>query len=225
MIDPILFPLHYVKTIGGAVFFSTDIQEGLNGFEVRSANWQDSRRRFNASPGIKNQEHVRLVRAFHMACMGAEIGFLLRDWSDYSVTETQDFILNGGVATTAYEQGVSQAVGAPTLTATVFQLQKLYHNGYRPHRRTIRRPQSGTVTLYNPSTFALIGSGYSIDYDTGLVTFDVAPGFAPNWRGNFYVPVRFESDEVEWSLFRFNASTKKGVGEHPDVVLVEDREI
>lgn len=218
MIDPWVFPLNNVKAIGGAVMFSTDVKEGRSGYEVRAARWQDSRRRFNATPGIRTLDHFRLVRTFHYACMGREIGFLLRDWSDYTVTNTQDLITGGGGA---YEQGVSEAVGAST---TVFQLQKLYSNGYRQHRRKVTRPQAGTVTLHNPSTHATITSGYTIDYNTGRATFTSAPGFAPNWAGSLYCPARFLDDEIEWDLFKFNSTTKKGLGDFPDVILIEDRE-
>lgn len=216
-VDPVVFPLNNVQRIGGGALFRTDIQEGRSGVEVRSALWQDSRHRFNATPGIKTLDHLRIVRAFHYACNGAEIAFLLRDWSDYEVTHAQSLIPGGSGA---FERGVSQAVTGST---TVFQLQKLYSNGYREHRRTIKRPQGGTVTLHEADG-TLITSGYSIDYATGKATFS-APRTAPYWNGQFYVAVRFESDEINWDLIRYSISSKKGVGEMPEIGLIEDREL
>ena len=218
MIDPVVFPLNNVQRIGGSVMFSTDVQEGLSGFEVRSANWEDSRHRFNATPGIRTLEHLRLVRAFHYACNGMEIGFLLRDWSDYEATQTASMITDGGGA---FERGVTQEV--PDSSGFVFQMQKLYSNGYREHRRTIRRPQSGTVTVYN-SSGVLMTSGYSVNYTTGRITLDVEDD-PPYWAGSFYVPVRFESDAIDWELIRYSLTSKKGLNETPEVTLIEEREL
>jgi uncharacterized protein (TIGR02217 family) len=215
-VDPVVFPLNNVQKIGGGVQFSTDIQEGTSGVEVRTPLWQDSRHTFDCTPGIRTLDHVRLVRAFFYACNGPEISFLLTDWSDYSVIHTQDVIPNSGGC---FEQGVAESYGGST---TVFQLQKLYSNSYRTHARKITRPQSGTVLIYDSN--ALVTSGYSIDYTTGLVTFTSPPAAAPTWDGNFYVPVRFKDDEVDWELFKLAVSTKKALGEQPELLLIEDRE-
>lgn len=214
MIDPVEFPL-VGKRFSGATRWQTDVQEGLNGTEVRNADWQDSLRRFDISPGVKTLTDQQLVEAWHMACQGAAIGFLMRDWKDYKVTQAQLSLGSG-----AYSQGVMSAVGGST---TVFQLEKLYSNGYRARRRKITRPAAGSVTLYDASN-NLIAGGYTLDTVTGRVTFAVPPGFVPTWTGNFFVPSRFESDEIEWDVIQFALASGKGHGEMPQIVIVEVRE-
>jgi uncharacterized protein (TIGR02217 family) len=217
MIDPVVFPFP-TKRLAGVTRWQTDIQQGVNGNEVRNADWQDALRRFDARFGVTRAPDQRALEAWHFVCQGAAIGFLLRDEKDYQVTETN---LYG--AHNTWTQGHMQPVGAPSETATVFQLVKTYNNGYRQRYRTITRPQAGTVQIYNTS-FLLQGGGYSVDYTKGRVTFTAPPGANWYWRGNFYVPCRFEADEIPWDLIRYKLSTGAGVGELPEIGIVEVRE-
>ncbi len=213
-IDPVAFPLTG-KRVAGVTRWSTHIQDGLNGDEVRNANWQDSLRRFNVSPGIKTLDDQAMVEAWFLVCQGPLIGFLMRDTKDYKAKHTQTALTNG-----AARQGVMSALDTTNMR---FQLEQLYTNGYRSHRRRITRPQAGTVTLYNASN-ALIGSGYSIDTVTGIVTTATAYPTPPMWDGNFYVPVRFESDEIPWDVIRYKVESGAGYGEMPEINLIEIRE-
>ena len=217
VVDPIEFPLNGVRRVSGSVLFSTDVQDGVSGEEVRAATWQDSLREFDARQGIRTLEDVRLVRSFFYACMGREIGFLLRDWSDYEATHSESAIAGGAGA---YERGHSSPVGG---SDTVFQLEKIYHNGYRPHRRKITRPKAGTVTLHD-SAGDPIASGYTVDYLTGKATFTSPQAAAPHWAGQFLCPVRFVEDELPWDVIKYAVATKRGMGEMPNVLLIEVRE-
>lgn len=213
-IDPVEFPL-IAKRISGATRWSTDISEGLNGDEVRNPNWQDSLRRFNAAYGVKTLLDQAILENWHMVCLGPAIGFLLRDWKDYKATHEATSYGSG-----ATRQGVTAAVTGNT----VFQLQQIYSNGYRTHRRKITRPQSGTITLYDNPGQTLIGSGYTIDYTTGLVTFGSAQTNPPFWNGQFYTPVRFQDDEVPWDIMMLRLTSGAGHGELPEVIMLEVRE-
>jgi uncharacterized protein (TIGR02217 family) len=214
MIDPVVFPFP-TKRLAGATRWQTDIQQGVNGTEVRNADWQDALRRFDARFGITRADDQAALEAWHFVCQGAAIGFLIRDEKDYKATQAA---LAGARGTST--QGVCSAVSGST---TVFQMEKLYSNGYRSRRRKITRPQSGTVQLYDASNL-LVGSGYTIDYTTGKITYSVAPGYVPTWTGQFYVPARFELDEIPWDLIRYKISTGAGVGELPEIGIVEVRE-
>lgn len=216
MIDPVEFPL-IAKRLSGATLWSTDIQDGLNGDEVRNANWQDSLRRFNAAYGIRSLADQAVLENWHIVCLGPAIGFLLKDWKDFQATHTATSFGNN-----ATRRGLSTCTNAPT--NTVFQLEQVYSNGYRTHRRKITRPKSGTVVLYEPDTSNVIGSGYSIDYATGLVTFTGARGTAPDWDGDFYVPVRFQDDEIPWDIIMRKLADGAGYGDLPEVIMVEVRE-
>ncbi len=214
-VDSIEFPL-IGKKLSGATIWQTSRQRGTNGEEVRNADWQDPLHRFNIAPGIKTIADQQMVETFHLACQGSAIGFLMRDYKDYTATHTATSLPAG-----CTQRGHVSSVGGST---TVFQLEKRYFNGARTYTRRITRPQSGTVQLYDAS-LNLIASGYTINYTTGEVTFAVAPAQPPAyWTGQFYVPVVFESDEIEWDLVLFRLSNKSGHGEMPDIILMEERE-
>jgi uncharacterized protein (TIGR02217 family) len=213
-VEPVLFPLS-AKKISGATRTSTNFQKGLNGLEVRSANWEDALRRFDISPGIKTTADQQVAETFFLACIGPVIGFLLRDVKDYTATHTATTLATG-----VTQRGTTSAVDD---THKVFQLFKDYSIGTRSARRIITRPESGTVTLYD-GTGTLISSGYTIDYTTGKVTFTSTRPVAPTWSGNFYVPVHFQDDEIPWDIIKLNVASGKGHGDMPQVVLVEERE-
>lgn len=215
MIDPVEFPL-IAKRLSGATLWSTDIQDGLNGDEVRNPNWQDSLRRFNAAYGIKTLDDQAVLENWHIVCLGPAIGFLLRDWKDYKATHAAT-----SFGSNAWRRGCVSVTNSPT--NTIFQLEQWYSNGYRIHKRKITRPQSGTVVLYESDTTNVIGGGYSIDYTTGLVTFSVGRATF-DWDGQFYVPARFQDDEIPWDIMMQKIATGSGFGELPEVIMCEIRE-
>src|SRR5437588_239150 len=137
MVDAIVFPL-VGKKFSGATLTSTSFQRGLNGKEVRNANWQDTLRRFDITPGIKSLTDQAIVETFFIACNGPAIAFLLRDRKDYKVSHNAVSLASG-----ITQQGVTTAV----TSNTVYQLQKSYSTGVRTAKRNITRPESGTVVL------------------------------------------------------------------------------
>jgi uncharacterized protein (TIGR02217 family) len=215
MIDPVVFPLQ-CRRLSGATSWRTHIQDGRSGHEVRNAEWQDSLRRFDCGPSVKTLTEQAVVENWHMACNGAAIGFLLRDLKDYQATHVATMYTGG-----SSRQGVMTCLNPGT--DTLFRLELAYSNGYRTHRRRITRPQAGTVVLYDGDGF-VIGNGYELDTTTGLVEFDNEQTVAPTWDGNFYVPVRFESDDNPFDIIRIKNSSGTGVGEVPEIVLLEVRE-
>ena len=84
------------------------------------------------------------------------------------------------------------------LSAGVYQLVKTYGTdktagatGY-PYRK-IKKPVAGTVVVAKNGVS--LGSGWSVDYTTGLLTIgpDPAEGDAITWGGEFDIPVRFNT--------------------------------
>ena len=118
-----------------------------------------------------------------MARQGRYRGFRFKDWADYSSAI-------GDVQT-------RHATAA--VTATTFQLQKLYTSGVVTYTRKISKPVASTVHLYHPDTGIEIAPAgtWSVDTTTGVCTFLSAPGYVPNATFEFDVPVRFDTDEMQ----------------------------
>ena len=213
MIYPVEFPLQ-AKRLSGATLFSTAVQRGRNGMEVRSGEWKHSLRRFDAALGIKTLTDQAALETFHMACDGALYGFLMKDWKDYKAT--RDLV--------TYAPGITQRGTVLQLTPTVFQLQKEYSHSARTHKRIITRPKAGTVFLYDIS-LSLIGAGYVLDDTTGQATFALAPGAPPKyWAGEFFCPARFEEDSIPWDIIKRKVEDGAGYGELPQIIISEVRD-
>ncbi len=91
---------------------------------------------------------------------------------------------------------MGQTLGTGNGSLTTFQLVKNYTSGAYSYSREIKKPVSGTVKIYLNAV--LQGSGYSVDYTTGVVTFTAAPGAGVIVSSDFDfdVPVRFDTDTL-----------------------------
>lgn len=168
------FPPKIAYGASGGPEFSTSITTTQAGFEQRNINWLKSRGRWDVSTGIKNKADMDAVIAFFRARFGKAYGFRFKDWSDY--------------------QAVGQNIGTGDNVLTAFQLTKTYVSGSNIYVREIKKPVTSTVTIYLNSVLQV--SGYTIDHDTGIVTFSVAPGVGVLVTADydFDVPVRFDTD-------------------------------
>jgi len=76
---------------------------------------------------------------------------------------------------------------------TVFELVRVYDSGGFTEARRITRPRNPIRVYLNG---ALQATGFTVDYNAGRITFTVPPGngIAVGWSGEFFVPVRFDTD-------------------------------
>lgn len=150
-----------------------DIVTTDGGWEVRNARASQSLREFDVSfPTSRRNAAVFLaVVALYKAARGLLHSFRFRDWADYQLTAEP--IGTGDGATTAFQITQSWTVDGETVS------------------RDITRPVSAMQVYKNG---VLQGSGYAIDYDTGVLTFSVAPaiGVVVSVTGEFDIPVRFD---------------------------------
>lgn len=172
----IQFPPKIAYGASGGPEFNTSIVTTFAGFEQRNINWQKSRGRWDVSTGIKNKADMDTVIAFFRARFGKAHGFRFKDWSDY--------------------QAVGQGLGTGNGSLTAFQLVKTYTSGAGSYTREIKKPVSGTVKIYLNAV--LQSSGYSVDHNTGIVTFSSAPagGVVVSADFDFDVPSRFDTDQI-----------------------------
>lgn len=178
-------------TQGGPTYY-TRVVSLLNGRTRRNQEWSLPKYRFTVLyNNLDPADHVAVLNAFH-ACGGAAIGFRLKDWSDYTGTQTL----------------TASATGSPETA----QLAKTYTFGATTRTRTIKKPVAGTVVISGAVTS-------SVDTTTGIVSFTGTLGQPVTCTYEFDVPVRFESDDLQFSIDNKGAA---GFYLTANVNLIED---
>jgi len=156
---------------------STAIVETFSGTEIRSINWVYPLLKFNiGQKGCLNQE-LEYFLAFHAARKGAYEGFRFKDWADYE--------FNTVITLNANKQA---------------QLFKQYSVAESSVKRSLSKIVIGTVLVFINNV--AVTQGWSLNYNTGVITFDAIPTGTIRVSGEFDVPVRFESDKIN---LRFQA--------------------
>ncbi len=204
--DETLLPLRVGFGSGGGPAFSTEIITVEGGYERRTQNWSQARRRFDAATALRSPADIATLLAFFHARAGRARGFRLRDWSDYSSA-------SDGMSTPAF---TNQTIGTGNAVLTTFQLIKTYSSGGVNHVRDIRKPVSGSVIIGVNGVQQM--SGWSVNTVTGIVTFTAAPASGATITAGyqFDVPVRFDTDRLDLSTDDFTAL-------HGQVPIIEVR--
>jgi len=186
----------------------TEIVALANGFEERNSPWADSRRRYDAGVGMRALDDIETLIAFFEARHGQLYGFRWKDWTDFK-----------SCAPSKEVTFLDQQIGSGDGETTAFQLIKAYKSGVSGYQRRISKPVEGSVLLAVADDQLFETVHFSVDYETGFVTFDDPPDAgAEIYAGfEFDVPVRFDTDRLEMSMQRFSA------GEIPNVPVVEVR--
>ena len=171
--------------------FQTRIQRAASGRELRALDypyplWQFALvydfLRDNPAAGY---DELRTLLGFFMLCQGAFGPFLFQDPSDCQVTGQQIGI--GNASTTVFQ--LQRAMGA-TLPGGGFLEPIVAPN-------VVHTIYLDGIT-YNPAA-------YSVDPDTGLVTFDTAPGSGLIITADFtyYFRCRFIDDKYDFENFMY----------------------
>jgi len=186
----------------------TEIVTLANGFEERNTPWAHSRRRYDAGVGLRSLDDVAVLIAFFEARAGQLHGFRWKDWSDFRSCLPS--------ATPAPED---QLVGIGDGVAAVFRLQKTYVSGLQSYARPILKPVAGTVVVALAGDPKVEGLEFTLDAETGEITFAVPPDLGVRITAGFEfdVPVRFDTDAIQTSVASFQA------GDVPTVPVLEIR--
>ena len=187
--DEVRFPDNISRGARGGPERRTRIVELASGREERNSPWAGSRRRYDASYGVRRADDLASVIAFYEARMARLRGFRWKDWADY-----KSCLPSAAVGST------DQLIGQGDGTATAFQLSKTYSSGLQSYVRTINKPVAGTVLIAVGGVVQ--SSGWSVDTTTGVITFAVAPANGASITAGFEfdVPVRFDSDLMDVTL-------------------------
>jgi TIGR02217 family protein len=176
----------------GGPSFNTTVFEATSGYEQRNVNWSQARCVYDVSQGIRDKADMEEILEFFYAMRGKATGFRFKDWSDYQLTQ--------------------ELIGTGDGTAVAFQIKKTYSaNGSAPYVRDIRKIVTpGTdvpFAVYVNGALKTLTTDYTIDLNTGIITFTTAPANAATIQVTcqFDVPVRFDTDvmsitEEAWNL-------------------------
>lgn len=171
-----------------------------NGFESINVIWSRTLRQFEIGTVPMLVGAWQAIEALHEITEGGAFGFLMKDPKDSEVV--------GGVMT--------------ALGGGVYQMYKRYTDAGsgRTKDRIITRPRALGLTVTNNGAPA----SYTLDATTGRVTIAGAPAAAGlAWSGQFYLPVHFLEDSIDWDLIAPGAASQRLLS-GPSVVLQEIRE-
>lgn len=210
----IQFPTNLSYGSSGGPGFKTDIIVTDSGAEQRVSKWAAPRRRYNAAYSIKTYSDLFAVQKFYIGRLGAANGFRFKDFMDMS-SAANSFDTSIGGDAVDYDD---VQIGIGNSTTTTFQLIKTYVSGLQTRTRTINKPVTGTVRIgVNGSE---VVSGWTVNTETGVITFTVPPtsGHVITAGFEFDVPVRFEKELDD--LLSINIEDF-GSGNVPDIPLIE----
>lgn len=202
------FPTDISAGSGGGPQRLTDIVSLRSGFEERNTIWANSRRKYDASLGIRNIDMLYTTLEFFEGRRGSLHGFRWKDWSDYKSKSPR--------SVPAFND---QQIGIGNGVNTVFQLQKVYSAVNNPWTRIIQKPVSGTVLVGRNGVQQTITTHFTVDVTTGIVTFITPPGNGQVITAGFEfdVPVRFDTDFLNINLEIFES------GNLPQIDIMEIR--
>lgn len=190
-----------------------------SGHEIRTARYNTPRWRGDARQGIKRLEQLQEVTTFYRARNGPANGFRYKDFRDFATNLAGETWTPVGKATPVSELDV--VLGTGDGSKTQFQLRKVYSSGGVDSVRNLTKIVSGTVKVALNGTLQTEGTHYSVNYNTGIITFNTAPGVGVEVTAGceFDVPVRF-GDEID---FEGLLASVEGfdMGSIPSVPLVE----
>lgn len=168
---------------GGPGYF-TNIIELDSGIEERVARRSRARRRYDVSYGIRRYSQLASLVSFYIGRKGPASGFRYKDWSDFTTN-------SDGQSAQAF---TDQTIGTGDGTTKVFQMVKRYQSGSQTEVRNLTKLVASSLLIGVNGT--LQTSGWTVDDDTGLITFTTAPTSGHTITGGcqFDVPVRFGSE-------------------------------
>lgn len=162
----------------GGPTFSTDVFEGTTGLEQRASKWSTARHSYDVSFGIRTRTDMDTIRTHFGLTRGRATAFRFKDWNDYQI--------------------VSGSIGTGDGVTTVFDIVKVYTTGAYTYTRRILKIVASTVSVRVNSVLKTEGVDYTVDYNTGEVTFTAAPTSTHpiTITCEFDVPVRFDMDNI-----------------------------
>jgi uncharacterized protein (TIGR02217 family) len=189
------FPLRMARGAVGGPERATEIFQLGDGREARNSALAGSRRRWEIGSAIRSLDELALVTAFFEARRGRLYAFRFRDPADFK-----------SCPPSATPSPQDQVIGMGDGTKTVFQLSKTYGDVAGSYQRPITKPVAASVRVAK-GTIEVGSNGFSLDANTGVVTFASAPANGVEVRAGFVfdTPARFDADRLDVALDAFDA--------------------
>ena len=198
----------------GGPRFNTDIVVTDSGHEERVSRWQTPRWSWEVSRNLASKINTHELQEFWLTCAGAAYGFRFKDWLDFSSNA------NDGSSTPT---DTDQIIGTADGSETQFQLVKNYTFGSTTYQRVITHPVSGSVVIAvggSPVT-----TGWTVDTETGVVTFSVAPSSGYVTAGYLFdVPARFAPSDEQLQL-RIDAYDAHTLLDMPIIEVIDEGDV
>jgi uncharacterized protein (TIGR02217 family) len=158
--------------------------------------------RYDVASGVKSLDDCHeLVRFFNVMQVNDAVVLFL---------DKTDFKSCAPLQTAAFGDSV---IGVGDGVTTVFQVKKRYSAGGLNYDRKITRLIAGTVKSGVNGVEKAIGTDWTVNINTGLLTYAVAPpnGHQVTAGFHFYVPVDFVDSSLDWVLDKFKSGTLDGI--------------
>jgi uncharacterized protein (TIGR02217 family) len=183
------FPTSVSLGSTGGPMWQTEIVEKVSGHEERNTPWAMPRYRYDAKYGIRRPADIYEVLKIYQVARGRLRGFRFKDHGDFKSRGPTE------VAT-----ALDQSLGAGDGTTITFPLFKRYAFASQSFDRRISKPVAGKILV---AAGGVATTAFTLDAVAGTVTFASAPGnsVALTWGGEFDVPVRFDSDNLDITLW------------------------
>lgn len=193
------FPTRISYGSQGGPGFNTFVNVLGSGSDERIPRWATPKHAYNVVNGIKSWDDYAELRRFYLARHGVANGFRFFDWMDHTSAAN-------GTDAPAFDD---QVIGVGDGATTQFQLRKTYQDGSESRTRVITKPIHGetiegsgfgaadlTFNVLIGVNGSAVGSGWSVDTTTGIVTFSVAPSSGHDVTAGFGfdVPVFFGTE-------------------------------
>jgi uncharacterized protein (TIGR02217 family) len=196
------------------------VAHGETGYMTINAVSSQSTRDYEFGTVPLRIEDWQTVQSFYEITLAGTYGFLVEDPADAIVT--------AGTSAVSYEPAIYHPEGGGYYTGiTHYQLQRRYVDpvSARYSDRPITRPRATGFALYR-SGVLVSPSTYTLDATTGritMATMTLADAATLTWSGHFYVPVHFQSDDLDWDLVIAGGYDQRFLA-GPSVILQEIRE-
>lgn len=163
----------------GGPGYQTDIVVVNSGFESRNVNWAQSRCRWDVGHRGRAPADTMTLISFFKEMKGRAHGFRFKDWSDYTATISNTTMT--------------------LISGTTYQLARAY-DAALTEVRPITKPRSGIVVYKNGVD---VTADTTISTTAGTVTWNTAAptgGDVLKWSGEFDVPARFDTDQMQMEI-------------------------
>lgn len=204
--DNAVFPLE-LSALGIQTAWSTTVVELGGGNEQRNINFGDARRHYDANtPTLTLAQYLQIEKHFN-ARRGRGRSFPLRDRSSF--------------------RAATEALGTAGGAASTMQLVVASGDASNAYAREVYLPESGTLHVYANAVEKTEGVDWSMAYTgatAGTLTWiNSFSGQSITWSGDYYIPVRYDLDQLSGpELFIWTSGTT-GLVQGPSIPLIEVR--